>query len=452
MRSRIRDPRPRGRALLMLALSGAVVSCSPNDLLEVENPDFITEESVGNAAGAEAFRVRAIGDFANLLNGAYNLVIGGALMSDELASGRQQLDWLDQRAYDNTLDLSSASWSNVHNQAMRAVEALRKYLPDGADKSTKVGHMHMLDGMGMTLLAEHYCNGIPFGSIVDGEMVFEDPPLSYNQVFQRSIVQYDSALAILPASATNHRYFAMVGRARTLLNLNRPAEAAAAVAGVPTPFKWQAEYASGAITSGLYDWIESSGNFTPTNREGRGNYDGREGTGQGLPYIWGADPRIRIQTPHFRVAQDGATRVYRLLDHRQASSPVTAASGIEARLIEAEADLRTGGSNWLTILNTLRSSMNAPAMTPLTDPGTASARADLLFTERASWLYLTAHRFGDLRRLVRQYNRNVNDVFPSGAYFKGGVYGNSVVFEFRNTEQNRPPGAPKYTGCTNLDI
>ena len=52
---------------------------------------------------------------------------------------------------------------------------------------------------------------------------------------------------------------------------------------------------------------------------------------------------------------------------------------------------------------------------PLADPGSARARQDLLFRERGFWMYLTSHRLGDLRRLVRQYGRPVAEVFPAGA-------------------------------------
>jgi hypothetical protein len=61
---------------------------------------------------------------------------------------------------------------------------------------------------------------------------------------------------------------------------------------------------------------------------------------------------------------------------------------------------------------------------------------DLLFQERGFWLYNTAHRLGDLRRLVRQYNRQQQNVFPSGPYFKGGVYGNDVAFPVPFDEAN----------------
>jgi starch-binding outer membrane protein, SusD/RagB family len=452
MRSGFIDSHPLGRALLVLLLSATVGGCSPDDLLDVEYPDFITEAAIGTSAGADALRIRAIGDFAQLFNGNMALATTGALWTDELASGRQQYDFFDNRAnYRRDWDISFRHWSNLRNQSLRAVEAMTSFLPDGPDKSTKIGHMKALDGLGMVLMAEHYCSGIPIGRIEDGKMVFDETPLTYNQLFELGIQQLDAALAVLPQSATDLRNLALVSKARALLNLDRPSEAAAVVVSVPTSFTWKAEFASGAVQSGLYDWIETSGNYTPTNREGNGNYDSCDGTGQGLPYICEGDPRIRIQRPHFRVGQDGTTRIYRLLDHTKPNYSITVASGIEARLIEAEANLRAGGSTWLTILNGLRATMIS-GLGPLSDPGTEKARVDLLFKERAYWMYLTAHRAGDMRRLVRQYGRQASDVYPSGAFFKGGTYATQYVFEPHEAEANRPDGAPEFVGCINLQI
>jgi hypothetical protein len=78
-------------------------------------------------------------------------------------------------------------------------------------------------------------------------------------------------------------------------------------------------------------------------------------------------------------------------------------------------------------------------LAPLVDPVVQSAREDLLFRERAFWLYATGHRLGDMRRLVRQYGRAANSVFPIGTWHgvNGGPYGNDVnlVVPF-NEEQN----------------
>ncbi len=112
------------------------------------------------------------------------------------------------------------------------------------------------------------------------------------------------------------------------------------------------------------------------------------------------------------------------------------ASGTEARLIEAEAALQAGNSGlMLQILNALRS---AAGLTPVTDPGSQALRTDLVFRERAFWLYLTGHRLGDMRRLVRQYGRAQDTVFPSGVYHKGGEYGSDVNFPVSSDEKNNP--------------
>jgi hypothetical protein len=64
---------------------------------------------------------------------------------------------------------------------------------------------------------------------------------------------------------------------------------------------------------------------------------------------------------------------------------------------------------------------------------------DNLFGERARWLWLTAHRLSDLRRLIRQYGRATESVFPTGPYFKQGlVYATDVNFPVPIDEQNNP--------------
>jgi len=69
---------------------------------------------------------------------------------------------------------------------------------------------------------------------------------------------------------------------------------------------------------------------------------------------------------------------------------------------------------------------------------------DLLFRERAFWLFLTGHRQGDLRRLIRQYGRSQSDVYPIGLYL-------NTAFSFGSDVTMPIPGSefanPLYTGC-----
>ena len=81
-------------------------------------------------------------------------------------------------------------------------------------------------------------------------------------------------------------------------------------------------------------------------------------------------------------------------------------------------------------------SVPSPVLAPLVDPVTPAARVDLLFRERAFWLWGTGQRLGDLRRLINQYTRLADDVFPSGIYHKGGTYGTDVVFPVDFDEVN----------------
>ena len=102
------------------------------------------------------------------------------------------------------------------------------------------------------------------------------------------------------------------------------------------------------------------------------------------------------------------------------------ADWIEARLFQAEAalqslpnDTASQGTGWLGILNHLRETAISPALTDTTDVGSLDARVNLLFRERAFWLFLTGHRQGDMRRLIRQYQRDEGAVYPVGPYDAG---------------------------------
>jgi hypothetical protein len=118
-------------------------------------------------------------------------------------------------------------------------------------------------------------------------------------------------------------------------------------------------------------------------------------------------------------------------------SPVALTSGIEARLIEAEAALRApNAAGALTILNALRATVTG--LVPLVDAGTAEAQVSQLFRERAIWLFGRGYRTGDMRRLIRQYNRPATSVFPVGLWHKGGNYGTDVNFPVPQAEQNNP--------------
>ena len=238
------------------------------------------------------------------------------------------------------------------------------------------------------------------------------------------------------------RPLAQIGRARALLNLNRPADAAAAVQGVPTNYKYETFHsqATGRQENGIWNALSVTAPRYSMYIEAEANVQFLR-----TP----ADPRVPWRT----TTRAGFNSAHRNLPDQlkySRSGAVPLADGIEARLIELEARLRGGtAADRQAVfdgLNALRATGISPAMAPIaTAPATQDAAVNLLFEERALWMWLTGHRLGDMRRLVRQYGRAANTVFPSGAMRAplSGSYGSDVNYVIPAAERNNP----KFGGC-----
>src|SRR5262249_11335604 len=445
-----------GPVLLVAATSCDV---STNKLLSVQTPDVIAPGVVNNAAGADALRNGALVQFGSSFGGGLGYATMDGLFSDQLISGRQQLNFVDQRAWDPVQSYEISQFWSFQTEAERAINAMKQYTPDRPTRKANLAELYALLGVMHALLAELQCNGVPIGHLLAGGTATYDINLSNADVWNRGLAYLDSATGQAPsANVTN---LIAVTRARLLLNLaTKPsdpkfAQAAAAVASVPTTFRYDATYTSIAH-NGLSQWIQESGNFGVSDKEGI----------NGLNYLSSGDPRVGAFTgARARLGQDGITPIYFPRQSSDIAQPQVVASGTEARLIEAEVQLAQGNPAWLTTLNNLRAASPpwpgtcyvTPTTTAacgalaanLTDPGTPSTQIDLVFRERAFWLYLTAHRTGDLRRLVRQYGRDKDSVFPTGAYFHGGVYGTDYNMPVTTHEWDLIPG---YKGCTDRTI
>ncbi len=449
----------RRRTLLLAAVAVlALGACEREQLLGVNTPDQIRPEDAASPNGAAAVRAGAMRDFAQFFGGTtgvgVNVYVG--LLSDELINARPGADHIDVRAF-NENTFPAAAWnkfSDSYTQAIRAVRSLNQYVPAGAGRNRDIGQLYALQGITLNIGGELFCSGVPLASVNDAAPEAATIVTS-QQMYQRAIAQADSALGVLGATGPelNLRLLARVAKARAQLNLGQFDAAAATVsaggdgvgsAAVPTSWQYAVEFSQTTLVNTIFDWMVNTANFGPSDREG----------GNGLDFRSARDPRV-LTTTTSRLGQDGSTQVFTLLGYVNGSAPSTLVSGVTARMIEAEAALRRGDAAlWLSKLNepradaTVRALRNiattADVLPPLTDPGSADARINLLFRERAFWFYLTATRVGDLRRLQRQYNRAATAVWPTGAYFKGGTYGTDVTLtpsfaEFNNTA---------YKGCT----
>jgi hypothetical protein len=284
---------------------------------------------------------------------------------------------------------------------------------------------------------ENYCSGVPFSETIDS--ILYGDPLTTTQMFEQAVAHFDAAIGH-PAASTDIEYLARIGKGRALLSLNQASAAAAAVQPVPDDWVMYNYHSNTAsrTRNGVYHLNYEAGRWSVAEAEG----------GNGLAFRSDSDPRVPWSDQGQGFDNCAECILYQFDVYQDRTDGFPLASGVEARLIEAEAALGTGG--WLTILNDLRANFatlgpllypdNPPSGTldPLTDPGSAAEREDLLFGERAYWLFGTGHRVGDLRRLVRQYGRGAESVFPTGAYFKGGSFGTDVNFPVPQPEENNP--------------
>src|SRR6266487_4227042 len=408
-----------------------VLQACTKDLLKVTDPDIILDETLkaSSASGALGLHNGAILRLEQATAGTQGpdaLFVFGGLLTDEWQSGDTfiQRNTMDQRIWDPQNTFNAGPYRNVNRVRVlseAAINALRQYKPVPA---TNIARMFAL--------------------------------ISYDSMFGLALANADSAAANLGGGdSAKVAQLIQVVRGRSLLDRGQFAAAAAAVAAVPDNFHYDVEY---SIASG------DNQNWALNASARRYTLGDAEGT-NGLNYRAALDPRIPNRRGPDRIFDTAFPRPVDRQGIWGRESSIKIASGIEARLIEAESALRAGdAATWLAKLNQLRGASGA-ALLPvvvdtsyrpvagtllaaLTDPGASvpdTLRIKLMFRERAFWMFGTGHRLGDMRRLMRQYGRTEAQVYPIGPWFKGGNYGDAIQMPVPFDEQNNP----NFVTCTN---
>lgn len=473
----------RARAACAVTLAAAFTfgSCNTDEFLGISDPDIINPPDINSPEAAEGLRIGALDRLSRMTSGFESVIHYPGLLTDEFRSGDTftQRDETDQRRISETNSSVDDMWHAVNRArtaANQAIDALRQFPPPSSPvKVSDVGQMFWVRGFAENAIAENYCNGTPLSSFaLDGSVITYGTPETNVQIYTRALQTFDSATTNTAADARGDtvRILARLARGRTLLNLGRYAEASAAIggtAGVPTTFRYFVNHQE-TITDAPVNQIWA------LNNSGR-RYVVGNGNGGGIDFATANDPRIPIcqggdaTCRSFGVTQansfdnnfgTAATRIggrfYVQLVWPSRDSDVAIATGLEARLIEAEAALNAGDAvTWLATLNTLRASFQSlkqpsnpstGTLAPLLDPGTQAGREDLMLRERAFWLFATGHRLTDMRRLSRPtsaggYGRDPETVFPRGPFFKGGTYGTDVNVPVPEVERRNP----NFTGC-----
>jgi hypothetical protein len=489
LRGRVRRGFGPSLRLACAALVFPLAACDIDGVLDVEDPDVTLPATLQDPSNLAALRGSVIADFQVGYGGAgqtEGLTIATGLFTDEFyhAGTFQQNRELDLRTVPESNSATTNAFRGMQRARRSAEFAVGAF--EATEQRNTPGHAEMASLAGYTylLIAEAYCSGVPFSTQeADGSLV-PGMPLSTAEMFDKAASYFDQGLTIATAArnaartradtvaAENQQHLARIGRGRTLLNQNRYADAAAAVAGVPRDYVYLVEHSDNTTrqNNGINGLTIVRREYGIASGQGGNGLAFRQGTTSA-----GQDPRT---TWSISAAGGADPRIYHWTQQRfptRATANVLA-SGVEATLIRAEAVLNRGASaQYVDSLNSLRSSATAimgrfganvaaaaGPLVALTDPGTPATRVNQFFAERAFWTYGMSQRLPAMRRLVRQYGRAANTVFPTGQYtrpgrntgtgaFTGevafGTYGTDVNFPLPLDEQNNP----NFTQCQNRD-
>jgi hypothetical protein len=451
-----------GRAfptLAAMALLASAPACSSltDSLLEVDDPDLILPTNVNSLAGARAVANGALGRFVNMTAGGEGTWLYGGLLTDEWTTSSTfiQNDETDQRKVQLLNTQVTGFFRNVNRVRTAANQAIPLLQEFDSTNKALLAEMYFARGFAEMQLALDFCNGIPLSNGAGVEVAY-DTPRTGQEIFQVAVASFDSAIARAGTDAQSVAIVnaAKIGKGRALMALNDYAGAAQSVAGIATSYHY--DHTFSLTTDENIIWGQG---FSAKRYSVGDSIDGNNRdilVRNAIPFTSAQDPRLPVTDTKLdaapTVGQDGGT-VMRLTEIYDRLTPIDVVNGIDARLIEAEALLKNNDvTGWLAVLNGLRNGANrpetlgtvtVPSMPDLADPGTPEARVSLLFREKAFWTFARGQRLGDLRRLVRQYNRAVTDVFPEGVHFKAGNFGTDVNLPVVTDEENNP----NFTGC-----
>ncbi|MBC7894216.1 MAG: RagB/SusD family nutrient uptake outer membrane protein [Cytophagaceae bacterium] len=455
------------RIATLATLALGVASCQPSEILDITDPDIVNPGDVQSPAGANAVRLGALSRFngattgfcagtaatcnASSTNSTESILMLGGLFADEWNNGdsfiaRQEVDQRVITPQNNFLTDANRALHRARLSAEQAIGLLTEFNPTGP--GWQVAEMLFVQAYVENILAEHLCNGLTFSTVVDGIEQY-GTPLTVTAAFQQALTHADAGLAKVTgttAADLRVKYALQILRGRILLNLNRPADAATAVAGVPTSFKYDMLHSATTNSNAFWSFNNLNRRYSVSTGEGTNGINFATANDPRVPVCMGGDAACRA-IGVTRSDRDDLTRPFYVQTMwAVVDAPVSIFIGAEARMIEAEAQLRAGNSaGALATINAARATVTGLA--PLTDAGTADARIDQLFRERAFWLFGKGTRVGDLRRLVRQYTRPAASVFPVGAWHKGGNYGGDTTIPVPLAESNNP-NVPSANTCT----
>jgi hypothetical protein len=351
----------------------AVSACS----MDVSNPSVIEASTIDPVADARVFSLSAqqnwYVNYAVLINNTANYsneTWSGAVRNETNDIGRHVI-------VDTNLDLNSGFWTplqtviGTNDQVVEVLKATPTFSTDIA-----AARSSLWSGFAVELLGEIFCQGV----------LHVGPALTPAQTLDSAIARFQQAITIAgpqtSAEAVKITNAARVGLARAYLQKGDNANALAAANQVPAAFVATTVHVDDAqqrTRLGNNVFITSSG----TTQIAAGTYRALN------------DPRVTSVDAGIN-AQDARNRLFRQTKYPAVTAPIRIASGLEARYIAAEAQLKSNGTTApaLTLIAERRTAGN---QAPFTGTTTAAILAELM-DQRARDFWLEAKHLGDVIR------------------------------------------------------
>lgn len=420
--SEIRHSRRRGSFVATAGLVAALALTACDGFLDVDDPDVVTPDQL---EGPEAVPTAVAGMVRSFQEGWDDYVRYSTMFTDEMIlagtfQGRVEVD--DRRITPENVQVTGELYEPVQRARETAEDLIQTFEAnlEDPDFSDVRGEMeagivrgNLFAGFMHVVLAEMYC-----GAVVDPE----GPPLSPGEVMDEALAFLEEAEARADElGLTEVAQAARVGQARAHLWRGELGEAATLVDGIPDAFTHVVEYSDNvpeqnhelaAETWGFSTdirWTVGDGTSTERREEIWAYFD--EWLEQGL-----LDPDTDLDPQNVSIP----VTLQLFLD--DPAAPGLLASGWEARMIEAEVELRNGNpGDAEAIVNDLLEE-EGQARNPMTllDSGpdelgafesvdfTGDLAEDLpqLARARSAGLWLSGGRQATLRRFVE--NDGVN--------------------------------------------
>ncbi len=310
-------------------------------------------------------------------------------------------------------------------QLMQAIQLLDKFY--GNEANTMRAHAYGLLSMVHIMLADNFCSGIPLSESKWGGAFTPGAGYPTDSVYHRALSYAEKGLTYSTDSVPV-KVLLLGAKARALNALGKFEEAAAVVAQIETRDTvgeiFQAQLPAGSTVR-----------FYPVHGLDTVAYNVLNEKGEnGIVWVADSVKKQDMRVP-MRMTAGNTDFQYPLKPQFLFTSRrVAFFSGVEARLIEAESHLHLDEINeFINKINSVRRlyrTLGGVALADTVDPGTPEGRVNLLFRERAYTFYIAGRRLGDMRRLVRQYNRLPDSVWPVGQS-EGSqfiMYGANYVF------------------------